>query len=426
MAILKSFEKYFDDPRRGEAARLMYDAYVDIVDAAGTVLGPFIFLAIINSAYQDAQARRWKFVDDMNLAESRKIDVTSTLQTDLDHLTTWTTSRKTKLHPKKCKVMHVTFVRDPVPRPQLSIAGNPLMEVKTVKLLGLHVQADLALMSGEETDEDHENTRLVRRPAWLTMIIDQLQADAANLSRTTFWRHMCTSCLRRISGGVVKRGSLGGVIGDQATCKNIRGARRFRQDDVDGLEKLTWAKECPDTYNQRKADRDITPRRKDFSHLYTQFGKEKPTGWTEPLKSRGDELAFLAYQNQQVEDEMTEVVSVDILSKAPVASKLKPAMKIFNVRREMYHSRTFVGNHVKRMRLVRCIPVVAGWKRDRLISLYRNKNVYLDISNKLRKHGFEKTTEQCRSNIKNLKTAYEKAEDNNQRSGRDRVTQLAA
>ncbi|KAI8516321.1 hypothetical protein Bbelb_049020 [Branchiostoma belcheri] len=34
------------------------------------------------------------------------------------------------------------------------------------------------------------------------------------------------------------------VIGDQTTCKNIRGARRFRQDDVDDLEKLTWAKEC--------------------------------------------------------------------------------------------------------------------------------------------------------------------------------------
>ncbi|KAI8516246.1 hypothetical protein Bbelb_048270 [Branchiostoma belcheri] len=32
------------------------------------------------------------------------------------------------------------------------------------------------------------------------------------------------------------------VIGDQATCKNIRGARRFRQDDVDDLEKLTWAR----------------------------------------------------------------------------------------------------------------------------------------------------------------------------------------
>ncbi|KAI8481565.1 hypothetical protein Bbelb_406650 [Branchiostoma belcheri] len=36
-----------------------------------------------------------------------------------------------------------------------------------------------------------------------------------------------------------------GVIGDQATCKNIRGARRFRQDDEDNLEKLTWANECP-------------------------------------------------------------------------------------------------------------------------------------------------------------------------------------
>ncbi|XP_019615400.1 PREDICTED: uncharacterized protein LOC109463125 [Branchiostoma belcheri] len=39
------------------------------------------------------------------------------------------------------------------------------------------------------------------------------------------------------------------VIGDQATCKNIRGARRYRQDDVDDLEKLTWAKECPGDFH---------------------------------------------------------------------------------------------------------------------------------------------------------------------------------
>ncbi|KAI8485675.1 hypothetical protein Bbelb_365090 [Branchiostoma belcheri] len=39
-------------------------------------------------------------------------------------------------------------------------------------------------------------------------------------------------------------------------------------------------RECEDdiTYHQRKADRAITPRRRDFSHLYTQFGKENYGG----------------------------------------------------------------------------------------------------------------------------------------------------
>ncbi|CAH1277489.1 Hypp9660 [Branchiostoma lanceolatum] len=37
------------------------------------------------------------------------------------------------------------------------------------------------------------------------------------------------------------------VIGDQATCKNIRGAKRLRQDDANPLEKLAWVKENPGT-----------------------------------------------------------------------------------------------------------------------------------------------------------------------------------
>ncbi|KAI8515725.1 hypothetical protein Bbelb_065380 [Branchiostoma belcheri] len=109
----------------------------------GTVLGPLIFLAIINSACQDAIASRWKFVDDMNLAESRMIGAASTLQADLDQLTGWTNNRQMKLHPKKCKVMHVSFSKVHVPRPQFSIAGEPLEEVKAVKLLGVHFQEDL-------------------------------------------------------------------------------------------------------------------------------------------------------------------------------------------------------------------------------------------------------------------------------------------
>ncbi|XP_019627911.1 PREDICTED: uncharacterized protein LOC109472567 [Branchiostoma belcheri] len=94
------------------------------------------------------------------------------------------------------------------------------------------------------------------------------------------------------------------------------------------------------------------------------------------IEEQEDQLAFLAYQ-MQVDDEMAEVVFAEaasmvsdlvrkrdslrkkeeeILSKAsvkpgkgPLASKLEPVMKTFKVRREMYHSRTFVGNHVNRM-----------------------------------------------------------------------------
>ncbi|KAI8482938.1 hypothetical protein Bbelb_393560 [Branchiostoma belcheri] len=117
----------------------------------GTVLGPLIFLALINSANENSSARRWKFFDDLNLAESRMIGDTSTIQTDLNHLEQWATSRKMQLHPGKCKAMHVFFTRTPPPLPSLSIAGILLEEVKAVKLLGLHLQADL----GWNTHVDH-------------------------------------------------------------------------------------------------------------------------------------------------------------------------------------------------------------------------------------------------------------------------------
>ncbi|KAI8493216.1 hypothetical protein Bbelb_292200 [Branchiostoma belcheri] len=165
-----------------------------------------------------------------------------------------------------------------------------------------------------------------------------------------------------------------GVIGDQATCKNIRGARRFRQDDVDDLEKLTWAKECPELLMEQASMTRFLIRSLNVDAVNNVKVSVEADGMDRTIEEQEDELVFL--------------------TSSPNATG--------------------------------CIPVVAGWKRDRLISLYRNKNVYLDISNKLRKHGFEKTTEQCRSKIKNLKTSYKKAEDNNQRSGRDRVTQLAA
>ena len=35
------------------------------------------------------------------------------------------------------------------------------------------------------------------------------------------------------------------VVGDQLTCKNIRGARRIRQPERRVLERLQWAKESP-------------------------------------------------------------------------------------------------------------------------------------------------------------------------------------
>ena len=110
--------------------------------AQGTVLGPIVFLALINSALQDGP-HHWKYVDDMTMAQSWKPKVPCTLQQTLNGLDTWVNEHKMKLNPKKCKVVHVTFMREKPALPALSIDQNLLEVCDTVKVLGVTIQADL-------------------------------------------------------------------------------------------------------------------------------------------------------------------------------------------------------------------------------------------------------------------------------------------
>ncbi|KAI8513921.1 hypothetical protein Bbelb_082450 [Branchiostoma belcheri] len=109
----------------------------------GTVLGPIIFLALINSAAENAVSMRWKFVDDLNLLECRKVREPPAIQQDLDELSKWSTEQNMKLHPKKCKVMYLNFSKSVPQLPSLKIDNYPLVQVKVAKLLGLHIQSDL-------------------------------------------------------------------------------------------------------------------------------------------------------------------------------------------------------------------------------------------------------------------------------------------
>ncbi|KAI8516655.1 hypothetical protein Bbelb_052360 [Branchiostoma belcheri] len=109
----------------------------------GTVLAPIIFVAIINCATKDVRARDWKFVDDLTIIECRLLRQTSHLQEDLDTLERWSSESFMKLHPAKCKVMHVCFARNPPQFTSLHIDGHTLQEVHVAKLLGVWLQQDL-------------------------------------------------------------------------------------------------------------------------------------------------------------------------------------------------------------------------------------------------------------------------------------------
>lgn len=48
----------------------------------GTLLGPLIFLVVFDDAMRNATAERWKYVDDLSLAESRRCTTPSSMQTE--------------------------------------------------------------------------------------------------------------------------------------------------------------------------------------------------------------------------------------------------------------------------------------------------------------------------------------------------------
>ena len=58
--------------------------------------------------------------------------------------------------------------------------------------------------------------------------------------------------------------------------------------------------------------------------------------------------------------------------------------------------------------------------QEQLEGLKRNKHIYEKLSSKLRKDGYNKTGEQCRSKVKKLRPDYKKIKDNNGLTGRGR------
>jgi len=111
--------------------------------AQGTLLGPILFLALIDDAASETTSPVWKYVDDMNMLQTRRLQQPSTLQSDLDQLCQWSNSNHMLLNGAKCLAMHITFVRNPPPLPPLHIDNTPLAVATCLKVLGLHIQNNL-------------------------------------------------------------------------------------------------------------------------------------------------------------------------------------------------------------------------------------------------------------------------------------------
>ena len=77
----------------------------------GTVLGPILFLVMINDFLIDWN-NRWKYVDDSTITESITPDINSILQELVDTIYNWTIVNNMKLNISICKELIIDFAKD--------------------------------------------------------------------------------------------------------------------------------------------------------------------------------------------------------------------------------------------------------------------------------------------------------------------------
>ena len=102
----------------------------------GTVLGPILFIIMINDLLMEYQAR-WKYVDDSTLTETITRDQPSSLQTTLNSINQWCETCDMRLNTKKCKELLICFWKHKPDVSPLILNNQPIEVVKSAKLLGL-------------------------------------------------------------------------------------------------------------------------------------------------------------------------------------------------------------------------------------------------------------------------------------------------
>ena len=108
----------------------------------GTVLGPILFLIMINDLVTDHD-RRWKFVDDTSVSEVINKGEQGKMQSLVNVINTWCIDNDMKLNQSKCKDMIISFAKD---RPKLDpifVNNHELVPVSSVKVLGTYISADM-------------------------------------------------------------------------------------------------------------------------------------------------------------------------------------------------------------------------------------------------------------------------------------------
>ena len=109
----------------------------------GTVLGPILFLILVNDLVKMIN-QRWKYVDDTTISESLAKHETSNLQSLVDDISNWCCINKMKLNSSKCKEFFICYWKKDVPNfPPIKIQDQPVERVGVYKSLGVLLNNEL-------------------------------------------------------------------------------------------------------------------------------------------------------------------------------------------------------------------------------------------------------------------------------------------
>ena len=99
----------------------------------GTILGPWLFLIMINDL-SITDTDLWKYMDDTTASET--VDKNQA-QTIANEMSQWSQNNKMKLNEEKCKELRISFSKVPRDFNPILINNKSVRVVKSVKLLRL-------------------------------------------------------------------------------------------------------------------------------------------------------------------------------------------------------------------------------------------------------------------------------------------------